>query len=66
MCVRVCAHDNVTRTFTVVEGNACNSISPCLPEWKLKTLKQDQCQDEKMCRHVRIIVAILVAYSYNL
>lgn len=30
MCVYVCAHDNVTRTFTVVEGNACNSISSLL------------------------------------
>lgn len=36
-CVCVCYHYNVTRTFTVVEGNAWSSISFCLPGCKIKT-----------------------------
>ena len=53
---RVCE----TRTFAVEEGDACNSISSCLPEWKLETVRWDQCQDEKLLRRGGMIVVLVV------
>lgn len=55
--VCICGHVhswNVSRSFTVQVGNACNSISSCVPG--SEPVKSDKCQDEKLLRHAGMII----------
>lgn len=62
VCVSVCALDNVIRNFTVVQGNVWNNIGSCLPEWKLRTVRWDQCEDDRLICHARIILTVGLVY----